>query len=136
MRNFIARGHLKEQKKGDLVFIYHTGKEKQIVGVGEVIKEHYKDPTDEKKIFYATDVIAKHPLKTPVTLAAIKADARFKTMPLVKYATAVGATGDRHRVVADLQDGRREGLVGSSADENQLTRSLRHFADKNAMTNR
>lgn len=85
VRNFIARGHLKEQKKGDLVFIYHTGKEKQIVGVGEVIKEHYKDPTDEKKIFYATDVIAKHPLKTPVTLAAIKADARFKTMPLVKY---------------------------------------------------
>ncbi len=86
VRNFIARGHIKEQKKGDLVFIYHTGKEKQIVGVGEVAKEHYKDPTDEKKIFYATDVIAKYPLKTPVTLAAIKADARFKTMPLVKYA--------------------------------------------------
>ena len=85
VRNFIARGHIKDQKKGDLVFIYHTGKEKQIVGVGEVVKEHYKDPTDEKKIFYATDVIAKYPLKTPVTLAAVKADARFKTMPLVKY---------------------------------------------------
>jgi predicted RNA-binding protein with PUA-like domain len=86
VRNFIARGHLKEQKKGDLVFIYHTGKEKQIVGVGEVVKEHYKDPTDEKQVFYATDVIAKYPLKTPVTLAAIKADARFKGMALVKYA--------------------------------------------------
>ena len=85
VRNFIARGHLKDQKKGDLVFIYHTGKEKQIVGVGEVVKEHYKDPTDEKQVFVATDVIAKYPLKTPVTLAAIKADARFKTMPLVKY---------------------------------------------------
>ena len=85
VRNFIARGHLKDQKKGDLVFIYHTGKEKQIVGVGEVLKEHYRDPTDEKQVFVATDVIAKHPLKTPVTLAAIKADARFKTMPLVKY---------------------------------------------------
>jgi predicted RNA-binding protein with PUA-like domain len=85
VRNFIARGHMKDQKKGDLVFIYHTGKEKQIVGVGEVIKEHYKDPTDEKQIFYATDVIAKYPLKTPVTLAAVKADARFKTMALVKY---------------------------------------------------
>jgi predicted RNA-binding protein with PUA-like domain len=85
VRNFIARGHLKDQKKGDLVFIYHTGKEKQIVGIGEVIKEHYRDPTDEKQVFVATDVIAKHPLKTPVTLAAIKADARFKTMPLVKY---------------------------------------------------
>jgi predicted RNA-binding protein with PUA-like domain len=85
VRNFIARGHLKDQKKGDLVFIYHTGKEKQIVGVGEVLKEHYRDPTDEKQVFVATDVIAKYPLKTPVTLATIKADARFKTMPLVKY---------------------------------------------------
>jgi len=85
VRNFIARGHMKDQKKGDLVFIYHTGKEKQIVGVGEVVKEHYRDPTDEKQVFVATDVIAKYPLKTPVTLATIKADARFKTMPLVKY---------------------------------------------------
>jgi predicted RNA-binding protein with PUA-like domain len=85
VRNFTARGHMKDQKKGDLVFIYHTGKEKQIVGVGEVIKEHYRDPTDEKKVFVATDLIAKYPLKTPVTLATVKADARFKTMPLVKY---------------------------------------------------
>ena len=84
VRNFIARGHLKDQKKGDLVFIYHTGKEKQIVGVGEVVKEHYKDPTDEKKIFYATDVIAKYPLKTPVTLAAVKADKRFADFPLTR----------------------------------------------------
>jgi predicted RNA-binding protein with PUA-like domain len=86
VRNFTARGHLKDMKKGDLVFIYHTGDEKQIVGVGEVIKEHYRDPTDEKQVFVATDVIAKYPLKTPVTLATIKGDARFKTMPLVKYA--------------------------------------------------
>jgi predicted RNA-binding protein with PUA-like domain len=85
VRNFIARGHMKDQKKGDLVFIYHTGKEKQIVGVGEVLKEHYRDPTDEKQVFVATDVAAKYPLKAPVTLAAVKADARFKTMALVKY---------------------------------------------------
>jgi predicted RNA-binding protein with PUA-like domain len=85
VRNFTARGHLKDMKKGDLVFIYHTGDEKQIVGVGEVIREHYRDPTDEKQVFVATDVIAKYPLKTPVTLATIKGDARFKTMPLVKY---------------------------------------------------
>jgi len=86
VRNFRARSHLKAMKKGDRVFIYHTGDEKQIVGVGEVIKEHYRDPTDEKQVFVATDVIAKYPLKTPVTLAAVKADERFKTMPLVKYA--------------------------------------------------
>src|SRR5262245_28276908 len=86
VRNFIARGHLKDQKKGDLVFIYHTGKEKQIVGGGEVLKEPCKEPTDERKSLYATGVIAKYPFKTPVTLATIKADDRFKTMPLVKYA--------------------------------------------------
>lgn len=85
VRNFTARGHMKEMKKGDLVFIYHTGKEKQIVGVGEVIKEHYRDPTDASNVFVATDVIAKHPLKTPVTLATVKGDGRFKDMPLVKY---------------------------------------------------
>jgi predicted RNA-binding protein with PUA-like domain len=86
VRNFRARSYLKEMKKGDLVFIYHTGDEKQIVGIGEVIREHYRDPTDEKQVFVATDVIAKHPFKTPVTLAAIKADERFNDMPLVKYA--------------------------------------------------
>jgi predicted RNA-binding protein with PUA-like domain len=85
VRNFTARGHLKDMKKGDRVFIYHTGKEKQIVGVGEVIREHYRDPTDESNVFVATDVKAAYPFKIPVTLAAIKADARFKTMPLVKY---------------------------------------------------
>ncbi|MBX9774015.1 MAG: EVE domain-containing protein [Xanthobacteraceae bacterium] len=85
VRNFIARNHMKAQKKGDLVFIYHTGKEKQIVGVAEVVKEHYKDPTDKAGSFYATDLSARYPLKTPVTLAAIKADARFKNMALVKY---------------------------------------------------
>jgi predicted RNA-binding protein with PUA-like domain len=86
VRNFTARGYLKDMKKGDRVFIYHTGDEKQIVGIGEVIKEHYRDPTDEKQVFVATDVIAKYPFKTPVTLATIKADERFKAMPLVKYA--------------------------------------------------
>jgi predicted RNA-binding protein with PUA-like domain len=49
VRNFTARGHMKDQKKGDLVFIYHTGKEKQIVGVGEVIKEHYRDPASARR---------------------------------------------------------------------------------------
>ena len=48
VRNFTARRHLKEMKKGDKFFFYHTGDEKQIVGIGEVIREHYPDPTAEK----------------------------------------------------------------------------------------
>ena len=85
VRNFTARKHLKEMKKGDRAFFYHTGDEKQIVGVVEVIREHYTDPTDPKKVFVAVDVKALWPLKTPVTLADVKADSRFKDMPLVKY---------------------------------------------------
>ena len=86
VRNFTARGYLKEMKKGDKAFFYHTGDEKQIVGIVEVIKEHYPDPTDEKGVFKSVDVRAVEPFGTPVTLAQIKADKRFKDMALVKYA--------------------------------------------------
>ena len=86
VRNFTARAHLKEMKKGDHVFIYHTGDEKQIVGIGEVDPRSLPGPDRPKGVFVATDVKALKPLKTPVTLATVKGDARFKDMPLVKYA--------------------------------------------------
>src|SRR3954462_11090517 len=53
VRKVKARGYMKEMKKGDLAFFYHPGDEKQIVGVVEVIKEAYTDPTDEKGVFKA-----------------------------------------------------------------------------------
>src|SRR5690242_2716454 len=73
VRNFTARGHLKEMKKGDHVFIYHTGDEKQAVGVAEVVRESYPDPTDKDGKFLSVDVKALKPLPQPVTLAAVKA---------------------------------------------------------------
>lgn len=85
VRNFTARGHLKEMKKGDRAFFYHTGDEKQIVGVVEVIRECYRDPTDAKEVFVAVDVRAVEPLPKPVTLAAIKQDPKLAGMALVKY---------------------------------------------------
>jgi predicted RNA-binding protein with PUA-like domain len=85
VRNFRARGNLKEMKKGERAFFYHTGEEKQIVGIVEVIREAYPDPTDPKGIFRAVDVVAVKPFAKPVTLAAVKADARFKDMALAKY---------------------------------------------------
>jgi predicted RNA-binding protein with PUA-like domain len=85
VRNFIARGHLKAMKKGDLAFFYHTGAEKQTVGIVEVIKESYKDPTDPDGKFLAVDVQAIEPLPKSVTLAAVKAEPRLKDMALVKY---------------------------------------------------
>jgi predicted RNA-binding protein with PUA-like domain len=85
VRNFTARRHMKEMKKGDRAFFYHTGDEKQIVGIVEVIRESYKDPTDADGKFLAVDVKAVEPLPKPVTLAAIRAEARLKDMALVKY---------------------------------------------------
>ncbi|MGQ0533237.1 MAG: EVE domain-containing protein [Caulobacteraceae bacterium] len=83
VRNFQARTHLNHMKKGDKVFFYHTGDEKAVVGVSEVAKEAYPDPTDKAGSFVCVDVKAVEPLKTPVTLAAIKADKKFADMVLV-----------------------------------------------------
>ena len=85
VRNFTARRYLKEMKKGDHAFFYHTGDEKQVVGIVEVIRESYPDPTDAEGKFLAVDVKAIEPLAKPVTLAAIKAEPRLKDMALVKY---------------------------------------------------
>ena len=85
VRNFTARRYLKEMKKGDHAFFYHTGDEKQVVGIVEVIRESYRDPTDTEGKFLAVDVKAIEPLPKPVTLAAIKAELRLKDMALVKY---------------------------------------------------
>jgi predicted RNA-binding protein with PUA-like domain len=86
VRNFTARGNMTEMKKGDHAFFYHTGDEKQVVGIVEVIREAYPDPTDEKGVFKAVDVKAVKPLPKPVTLAAVKAEPKLKEMALTKYA--------------------------------------------------
>ncbi len=61
------------------------GEEKQVVGIAEVIRESYHDPTDEKGVFLAVDVKAVKPFPKPVTLAAIKSESRLKEMALAKY---------------------------------------------------
>jgi predicted RNA-binding protein with PUA-like domain len=87
VRNFTARRYLKEMKNGDTFFFYHTGDEKQVVGIGEVIKEAYADPTAKAgEPWVAVTTKALEPFPKPVTLAAIKAEAKLKDMALVKYA--------------------------------------------------
>ena len=85
VRNWQAARNMKEMKKGDLGFFYHTGEEKRIVGIVEVIGEYRKDPTDETGKFGLVDVKAVKDVPKPVTLAAIKADPAFADMVLVKY---------------------------------------------------
>ena len=85
VRNHIARRNLMQMKKGDRAFFYHTGDEKQAVGIVEVIREHHPDPTAEAgEPWVVVDVKAVEPLPRPVTLAAIKADPKLKNMVLVK----------------------------------------------------
>jgi predicted RNA-binding protein with PUA-like domain len=84
VRNFMARGNMKKMKKGERAFFYHTGDEKQVVGIVEVIKEAYPDPTDEKGVFVCVDVIAVEPFPKPVTLAAVKAEPKLKDMILAR----------------------------------------------------
>jgi len=85
VRNCISRRNPKAMKTGEHAFFSHTGGEKQVVGIVEVIREAYADPTDPKGIFVAVDVRSVQPLPKPITLAAIQAAPRLQEMALVKY---------------------------------------------------
>lgn len=86
VRNFSARNHLRQMKKGDYAFFYHTGKEKAVVGVIEIVREHYPDPTAEKGDFSAVDVKPVKKLVVPVTLGAIKNEESLHEMVVVRRA--------------------------------------------------
>ena len=87
VRNFQARNNLRAMKSGDLVFFYHSVSEKQIVGIGEIIREAYPDPTAEKgEPWVAVTTAAVEAVPKPVSLAAVKAEPKLKDMALAKYA--------------------------------------------------
>jgi predicted RNA-binding protein with PUA-like domain len=83
VRNHTAKNNLIKMKKGEYAFFYHSGKTKEIVGIAEVIREAYLDPTNPAGKFVAVTVKAQAPLKQPVTLNAIKREARLEAMMLV-----------------------------------------------------
>lgn len=84
VRNYQASNNMKAMKKGDLAFFYHSNDGKEIVGIIEVVKEYYPDPTDETGRFGMVDFKAVKPFKKPVTLADIKAHPTLKTMALIR----------------------------------------------------
>ena len=84
VRNFQARNNLRAMKKGDPVAFYHSVSEKQIVGIAQVAKEAYPDPTRSDGDWVAVDLAPLHALKHPVTLETIKADKSLAGMPLVR----------------------------------------------------
>ena len=84
VRNYQARNNLMAMKKGDLCFFYHSVTEKKIIGIVEVCKEHYPDPTDSSGRFVVVDVKAKNILKKPVSLEDIKLNKKLSEIPLIK----------------------------------------------------
>ena len=84
VRNFQARKHLRSMKKGDAVLFYHSGEEKQIVGLARVEKEAYPDPTADEGDWSAVDIAPVKALAKPVTLQQLKGDKILKEMPLVR----------------------------------------------------
>ena len=84
VKNPLAQKHLRSVKKGDRIFYYHTGDEKSVVGIARALGDAYADPQDTTGKQSVVDVAPVKKLAQPVTLASIKADAAFKTFPLVR----------------------------------------------------
>ena len=104
VRNAQAAANLKAMKSGDLCFFYHSNEGKEIVGIAEIIKEAYPDPTDKTEKFVCVDIKADKSLKTPVTMAAIKADKKLAAMALVKYSrlSVQPVTADEWKMVCKM----------------------------------
>ncbi len=84
VRNHQANNNMKAMRNGDRGFFYHSVNEKRIVGIVEVVREHYPDPTDESGRFGMVDVKAVMPVATPITLADIKAEPALSNLALVR----------------------------------------------------
>ena len=84
VRNYQARNFMKEMRKGDIALFYHSGKDRQVVGEVEIVKEFYQDPTTEDTNWVVVDVKYKRTLTNPVNLADIKSKKELSEMHLVR----------------------------------------------------
>ena len=110
VRNHQANNNMKAMKEGDRCFFYHSVNAKEIVGVVEVVKEHYPDPTDSSGRFGMVDVKAVVPVGQPVTLKQIKEDSSLERHGASASVAAFGEPGVRGGVAAHLHAGRHRGL--------------------------
>jgi predicted RNA-binding protein with PUA-like domain len=105
VRNHTAKQNLVKMKKGDRAFFYHSGENKEVVGVAEIVRENYPDPTAKPgEPWVVVDVKAVMPFKTPVTLAAARADPRLKDMALLKLSrlSVQPVTPDEWKIVCRM----------------------------------
>ena len=106
VRNHQAANNMKAMKVGDLAFFYHSVNEKQVVGIVEVAKEYYPDPSDASGRFGMVDVKAVKPVNRPVTLAEIKAEPRLEKLALVRQSRlSVVPVGDEEwRIICAMAE--------------------------------
>lgn len=84
VRNYQARNNLKSMKKGDKVLVYHSVSDKEIIGIAEVVKEHYQDPTDKTGAWVVVDLKPVKKFKNPYSLEDIKKEKKLADLPLIK----------------------------------------------------
>lgn len=84
VRNYAARNNIRDMKKGDLCFYYHSNEGVEIVGIAKVTKEHFQDPTTKETAWLAVEVAPYKDLKKPVSLEQLKKDPFFKNMDLIR----------------------------------------------------
>jgi predicted RNA-binding protein with PUA-like domain len=108
VRNYQARNNLREMKTGDRVLFYHSGKDKAVVGLAEVIKSAYPDPTAADEQWVAVDLKPVRALKNPVPLAAIRYDKRLSQLPLIRQSqlSVMSLTKDEFDTIVSTGDGK------------------------------
>jgi len=104
VRNYAARNNLRNMKKGDELFFYHSNEGLEIVGIAKVAKEAYQDPTTEEDAWVVVDLKPVRKLKKPVTLAQMKSDKRLANMDLLRLGRlSVGkVTDEEWKIVLEL----------------------------------
>jgi predicted RNA-binding protein with PUA-like domain len=101
VRNYQAANNLKAMKVGDRAFYYHSNEGLEIVGVAEIVKEAYPDPSDESGRFVMVDIKPLHPVKKPVTLTEIKAEPELADFALVRQSrlSVVPVSAEEWRII-------------------------------------
>ena len=104
VRNYAARNFLREMKKGDEVLFYHSNEGLEIVGIAQVVKEHYPDPTSEDPQWVVVDLKPLKKMKQSVSLATMKADKRLTEMKLIKIGrlSVSPVTGSEWKAIMEL----------------------------------
>ena len=108
VRNYQARNNLREMKAGQRVLFYHSGKDKAVVGIAEVVRSAYPDPTADDVQWVAVDLKPIKALKNPVPLAAIRYDKRLSQLPLIRQSqlSVMPLTKDEFEVIVALGAGK------------------------------